>query len=166
MKSRAGLLVVLVFLVPSFAQTPSGQVSWIKNKTVCLDGVLLQRTVLPDKSLGPEKLGGATGECMEFAVGLPLTPEDAQLLEGKLPDDDALLATMSTEWGNAQELGVASQMSSNGQGKNWDRLMGAIWQKFEENRQSFCSRHPKMLVLKLQLDGTMTIPTECDKPEP
>ncbi len=163
MKIKFLLFAIALFLAPSLAQTPPPTGSYIFNKTICLDGIIPDREVLPDKSLGPERLS-LPGGCVKFAVQLPLASEDAQLLEGRLPKDDALLNAMDTQWGNAQTASIASEMSSDAQGRaTYDKLMGAIWQAFGQNRESFCSRHPRMLVLKLNLDGTTTIPTQCDK---
>ncbi|HKS82853.1 MAG TPA: hypothetical protein VJR23_15225 [Candidatus Acidoferrales bacterium] len=157
---KATLLVVIFFLVPSMGQGPKD--SYVYGKLICLDGVLPQRVVLPDKSLGPETLSSGTGECMQFAVQLPLTSEDAQLLEGKLPEDDASLHIMSIEWGNAQTFLIASMMESDAESKaNNSRAINQIRQAFSEARKAFCARHPSMFVLEINPDGSKTIPQPC-----
>jgi V8-like Glu-specific endopeptidase len=135
------------------------------NKRICLDGVLgLVQDVLPDRSLGPEYYQNEFGkECSEFIVQLPLSPEDAQLLEGRSPEDDTLLSEMEVQRMNATSIQVVAESSTDGEGKDtWAKVGGAIWQAFETNRKEFCSHHRNMLVFDLDLDdGNSTIPTLC-----
>lgn len=152
---------------PSSGANASGQTNQFShNKRICLDGVLPVQDVLPDGSLGPRYYKNEFGkECSEFIVQLPLSPEDAQLLEGKSPEDDALLNEMEGEKMSAQTFQLAEDSSANGEGKHgWAKVGGVIWQAFETNRKEFCSRHPNMLVLDLNLDdGSSTIPTLCSE---
>jgi hypothetical protein len=44
------------------------------------------------------------------------------------------------------------------------QMIGAIWMNFQQNRDTFCSRHPTMYVLDMKLDGITTPPTACSAP--
>ena len=124
---------------------------YLFNTFICLDHVM--NTVET-----PFYHPGGDG-CLYFVVRFPLSPEDAELLDGRSPDDDELMLKMQVQSMNATTMSVAKL---SGQGNDVPATMiGAIWSSFEQNRDAFCSRHSKMYVFDLKLDGTSTPPTLC-----
>jgi Trypsin-like peptidase domain len=129
--------------------TPSK--GFLSNSKICLDG-LINTIETPFLYLGKS--------CKEFVVSLPLAPADAELLEGNDPKDGDLLAKMQIDFMNATSLHLAEEMKPG----SWAPLIGAMWAKFEDYRNDFCSRHPRMFVFDLKLDGTATPPEPCSIP--
>jgi hypothetical protein len=66
---------------------------------------------------------------------------------------------------NMRLMNETKQPSQN-TGDLWPTMIGAIWSSFERNRDAFCSRHPRMFVFDLELDGTTTRPQPCSTPKP
>jgi hypothetical protein len=132
---------------------------FLSRKEICLDGMI--NTV----ETGPfTYLPGRA--CTLFVVRLPLTAEDAQLLEGRSPEDDGLLGAMEIEWGNAIEIQLViknQQSAARSIESGTPQLIGAIWSSFEKNRDAFCSRHPTMFVFDMKIDGTETPPAACSE---
>lgn len=124
---------------------------FLTNSEICLDG-LINTVETPFLYLGKS--------CTKFVVSLPLGPEDAKLLEGNLPEDDELLMRMDVQQMNVTQLHIAEEMKPG----SWAPLIGAMWAKFEDLRNDFCSRHPRMFVFNLKLNGTTTPPTPCSTP--
>ncbi len=125
---------------------------FLSNSEICLDG-LINTVETPFLYLGKG--------CSKFVVSLPLAPEDAKLLEGNLSEDDELLMRMDSQQINVTQLHIAEEMKPG----SWAPLIGAIWAKFEDYRNDFCSRHPRMFVFDLKLDGTTTPPEPCSTPK-
>jgi hypothetical protein len=70
---------------------------------------------------------------------------------------------MDAQMMNATQMLIAK---SNAEGNDVPATMiGAIWSSFEQNRDTFCSRHPKMFVFDLKLNGTSTPPELCSAPK-
>ena len=126
------------------------------NTLVCLDSVI-DTVEIPFKHLGHEG-------CLHFVVRFPLSPEDADLLGGRLPEDDELMGKMEV-----QSMSATTMITTKLLGEKSDvptALIGAIWSSFERNRDAFCSQHPKMFVFHLKLDGSETPPEPCSTPKP
>lgn len=132
---------------------------FIANRQICLDGVI-NTVETPFMQLGEG--------CTFFVVGLPLSPEDAQLLEGHSPEDDELLEAMRVQWMGALNMRLMNEANQPSEKTgDWGPMMiGAIWSSFGRNRDAFCSRHPRMFVFDLELDGTTTPPQPCSTPKP
>jgi len=124
---------------------------FLSNSEICLDG-LINTVETPFLYLAKS--------CTKFVVSLPLAPEDARLLEGNLPEDDELLMRMDIQQMNVTQLHIAEETKPG----SWAPLIGAMWAKFEDYRNDFCSRHPRMFVFDLKLDGTITPPEACSTP--
>ena len=124
---------------------------FLSNKQICLDGVV-NTVETPFLQVG--------GACTLFVVSLPLAPEDAQLLSGNSPEDDELLSRMQVQWMSVLNLKMAEETKPG----SWWPVIGALRAKFDEYRRTFCSRHPRMFVFNLKLDGTTTPPEPCSTP--
>jgi hypothetical protein len=136
----------------------ASSVGYLSNKQICLDGVI-NTVETPFLEISGEA-------CSLFVVGLPLAPEDAQLLAGNAAEDDHLLSRMRVQYLSA--ITFRTMREGNGlSGSEEDRgaFFGAQWAFFEQNRDAFCSRHPKMFVFDLKLDGTATPPESCSTPK-
>jgi hypothetical protein len=101
---------------------------------------------------------------MYFLIRVPLSSEDARLLEGRSPDDSKLLETMEGQTLNAGQIRMViqnQQWAARSTDTGMTQMIGAIWMNFEQNRDTFCSRHPTMYVLDMKLDGITTPPIVC-----
>jgi len=130
---------------------------FLSKKQICLDGMLNTVETGPFTYLP----GGA---CTLFVVRLPLAPEDARLLEGRLPEDDELLGKMEIQWGNAityRSVIENQQSATRSIDTGAAQMIGAIWMAFQQNRDTFCSHHLSMFVFDMELDGTQTPPKWC-----
>ena len=131
--------------------------NFLSKKRICLDGMI--ETV----ETGPfTYLPGGT--CAFFVVLLPLAPEDARLLEGESPEDEALLGRMEAQSVSAEAARrvIRNQQSAiRSVDTEMPQMIGAIWSAFQVNRKAFCSRHPNMFVFDIKLDGTQAPPQAC-----
>jgi hypothetical protein len=128
---------------------------FVSKKKICLDGDLTT-VETPFMHLG--------NGCIWFVVLLPLAPEDARLLEGHSPEDDALLGRMQSQSisaTSAQTVIANQQSATRSIDTGVPQLIGAIWSAFQQNRDAFCSRHPNMFVFDMKLDGTQVPPKAC-----
>jgi hypothetical protein len=141
------------------SEDAASSTGFLSNKQVCLDGVI--HTVETSFMY----IGQA---CVYFVVQFPLAPEDAQLLEGHSPEDDELLKQMQVQSLSALSLQLmnGTKQPSQKTGDLWPTMIGAIWSSFERKRGAFCSRHPRMFVFGLELDGTRTPPQPCTPSKP
>jgi len=128
---------------------------FIANRQICLDG-LIDTVEMPFREIGGEA-------CQHFVLSLPISPEDAQMLEGHSPEDDELLLRMQVAFINATTFRALNEMKepSEKTADLWPTMIGVTWSPFENMRDLFCSRHPRMYVFDLELNGTPTPPKPC-----
>lgn len=139
--------------------TPNSEVvlpvETMSHRWVCLDELI---STVETPFLHP---GGDS--CHYFVVQVPLSLADAELLQGRSTDAE-MLDTMESQAGNALEIRTViqnQQSAARSMETKMPQLIGAIWEKFQANRDAFCSRHPTMFVLDMKLDGTTTPPMPC-----
>src|SRR5271167_3334629 len=66
--------------IPAISKAANGAAGYFSNKLICLDGVV--------NTVETPFLHLDSGGCTLFVVRFPLSPEDADLLTGRIPKDD------------------------------------------------------------------------------
>jgi hypothetical protein len=141
----------------------------VPTTLICLDGVVQMESNDGNTQFweGAADARSVASYCSRFVVQLPLSSEDADLLEGRSPEDAQLMGKMTVQAANAGTYRAMRTMNAlSGQPEQaGSTMIGAIWSLFEQNRDSLCSRHPRMFVFDLNLNGAATQPEPCSRPK-
>lgn len=145
--------------LPNIVVKPSS-IGYLSGTLICFDGV-----VNGEDETGKTQFTymGGDSKCSWFVIELPLSSADADLLEGRSPEDEKIIVHLRNQSMSALNLSVGREMNqmSEKAGDDESTMLGAIWSIFEQNRATLCSRHPRMFVFDLNLDGTTTNPQLC-----